>query len=64
LIGKSKGKRTRGRPRRRFEESIKMDPREIRKQGVDCINLVQDRDTWRAFMNRVINEIHKIRGIC
>jgi hypothetical protein len=44
LIGKPEGKRPLGRPRRRWEDNIKMDLGEIRFDGVDSINLAQDRD--------------------
>jgi hypothetical protein len=44
LIGKSEGKRPLGRPRRRWEDGIRMDLREIGLGGVDWIRLAQDRD--------------------
>jgi hypothetical protein len=50
-IGKSEGKRPLGRPRCRWEESIKVDLREIGWEGVNCIHLAQDRDRWRALAN-------------
>jgi hypothetical protein len=43
------------RPRRRGVDNIKMDLREIGWGGVDCINLAQDRDQWRAYVNTVMN---------
>jgi hypothetical protein len=55
LVGKPEGKRPLGRPRRRWENNIKMDRREIGWGGMDWITLVQDRDQWRALMNTVIN---------
>jgi hypothetical protein len=55
LVGKPKGKRPLGRPRRRWVNSIKMDIREIRWDGVDWIDLAQDRDQWRAPLNTIIN---------
>jgi hypothetical protein len=44
LVGKPEGKRPLGRPRRRWEDGIRMDLREIVWKGVDCIRLVQDGD--------------------
>jgi hypothetical protein len=52
LVGKSEGKRPLGRPRRRWEGNIKMDLREIRIDGANCIRLAQGR---RAFVNTVMN---------
>jgi hypothetical protein len=52
---KSEGKRPLGRSRRRWEDNIKMDRREIRWGGMDWIHLAQDRDQWRALVNAVIN---------
>jgi hypothetical protein len=49
------GKRPLGRPRRRWVDSIKMDLREIGWNGVDWIDLAQDRDKWRALVNTVMN---------
>jgi hypothetical protein len=44
-----------GRPRRRWEDNIKMDPRGIGIDVANCIQLVQDRVQWRAFVNTVMN---------
>jgi hypothetical protein len=55
LVGKPEGKRPLGRPRRRWVDNIKMDVREIRWDGMDWIELVQDRDQWRALVNTVLN---------
>jgi hypothetical protein len=55
LVGKPEGKRPVGRPRRRWEDNIKMDLREIGWSGMDWIDLAQDRDQWRAFVNTVMN---------
>jgi hypothetical protein len=55
LMGKPEGNRPLGRPRRRWEDNIKMDLREIGWGGVDWIDLAQDRDQWRALVNTVMN---------
>jgi hypothetical protein len=55
LKGKPEGKRQLGRPRRRWVDSIKMDPLEIGRDGVNWIGLAQDRDKWRALANAVMN---------
>jgi hypothetical protein len=55
LVGKPKGRRPLGIPRHRWEDNIKMDFREIAWGGMDWIDLAQDRDQWRAFMNTVVN---------
>jgi hypothetical protein len=55
LVGRPEGKRPLGRPRRRWEDNIKMDVEEIRIEGANCIQLAQDRVQWRAFVNTVMN---------
>jgi hypothetical protein len=55
LVGKPEGKRPLGRPRRRWEDGIRMDLREIDLGGVDWIRLAQDRDRWRAVVSAVMN---------
>jgi hypothetical protein len=55
LVGNPEGKRPLGRPRRRWVDNIKMDLREIRWDGIDWIDLAQDRDQWRALVNAVMN---------
>jgi hypothetical protein len=55
LVGNPEGKRLLGRPRRRWMDNIKMDLREIRLDGMDWIDLAQDRDQWRALVNAVMN---------
>jgi hypothetical protein len=54
-VGKPEGKRPLGRPRRRWMDNIKMDLREIVWDGMDLIDLAQDRYQWRALVNTVMN---------
>jgi hypothetical protein len=54
LVGKPEGKRPLGRPRRRWEDGIRMYLREIGLGGVDWIRLSQDRDRWRAVVSAVM----------
>ena len=54
LVGKPEGKRLLGRPRRTWEDNIKMDLREVGGGG-DWMELAQDRDRWRALVNKVMN---------
>jgi len=55
LVGKPEGKRPIGRPRRRWEDNIKMDLQEVGCGGMDWIELAQDRDRWRELVNVVMN---------
>jgi hypothetical protein len=55
LVGKPEAKRPLGRPRRRWVDSITMDLRETGWDGIDWIELAQDRDQWRALVNTVMN---------
>jgi hypothetical protein len=55
LVGRPEGRRPLGRPRRRWEDNIKMDIREIGFGDVDWINLAQDTDRWRTLVNTVMN---------
>jgi len=60
LVGKPEGKRPLGRPRRRWEDNIKMD---LQKVG-DWMELAQDRDRWRALVSTAMNlGVPKMRGI-
>jgi hypothetical protein len=54
LVGRREGRRPLGRLRRRWEDNIKMDLEEV-GWGMDWIELVQDRDRWRAVVNAVMN---------
>jgi hypothetical protein len=64
LLGKPEGKRQLGRPRRRWEDNIKMDLQEVGWGCGDLMELAQDRDRWRAHVNTVRNlRVPKIRGI-
>jgi hypothetical protein len=55
LMGKPERKRLLGRPRRRWVDNIKMDLRDIGLDGMDWIDLAQNRDRWRALVNMVMN---------
>jgi hypothetical protein len=55
LVGKPERKRPLGRPRRRRENGFRMDLTEIGWGSVQWIQMAQDRDRWRAFVNTVMN---------
>jgi hypothetical protein len=55
LVGRPEGRRPLGRPRRRWEDNIKMDIWEVGWWGMNWIELAQDRDRWRALVNVVMN---------
>jgi ribosome biogenesis protein Tsr3 len=55
LVGTPEGKRPLGRPRRRCVDNIKMDLRETGWEGVDSMDMAQDRDEWRSLVNMVLN---------
>jgi hypothetical protein len=55
LVGKPEGKRPLGRPRRRWEDGIRKNLKEIGLGSVDWIQLSQDRDRWRAVVSAVMN---------
>ena len=64
LVGKPEGKRPVGRPRRRWEDNIKMDLLEVGGGYGDWMELAQDRDRWRALVSTVMNfRVPKMRGI-
>jgi hypothetical protein len=64
LVGKYEGKRPLGRPRRRWEDSIKMDLQEMEGDCGDWMELAQDRDGWGALVSTLRNlRVPKMRGI-
>jgi len=54
-VGKPGGKRPLGRPRRRWEDNIKMDLQEVRCGGMDWMDLARDRDRWRELVTALMN---------
>jgi len=64
LVGKPEGKRPLGRPRRRWEDNIKMDLQEVGRGCGDWMELARDRDRWRTLASKVMNiRVQKMRGI-
>jgi hypothetical protein len=55
LVGKPEVKRQLGRPRRKWDDNIRMDLREIGREVLDWMHVTQDRDQWGAFVNTVMN---------
>jgi len=55
LVGKPEGKRPLGISRRRWEDNINMELQEVRREGMDWIDLAQDRDSWRTLVSAVMN---------
>ena len=55
LVGQPEGKRPLGRPRRRWEDNIKMDLQEVGRDCGDWMELAKDRDRWRALVSTVMN---------
>jgi hypothetical protein len=54
-VGKTEGKRPLGRPTRRWVDDIKINVRDIGWDGMDWIDLAQNRDQWRALVNMMMN---------
>ena len=64
LVGKPEGKRPLGRPRRRWEDNIKIDHQEVGGVCGDWMELAEDRDRWWALVSTVMNlRVPKMRGI-
>ena len=64
LVGKPGGNRPLGRPRRRWEDNIKMDLQEVVGSCGDWTELAEDRDRWRALVSTVMNlGVPKMWGI-
>jgi len=64
LVGKPGGKRPLGRPRRRWEDNIKMDLQEVGRGCGDWVELAQDRERWQALASTLMNLwVPKMRGI-
>ena len=64
MMGKPERKRTLGRPRRRWEDNIKMDLQEVGGGCRDWMELAQNRERWRALVSTVRNlRVPKMRGI-
>jgi len=55
LVGKPEGKKPLGRPRRRWEDNIKVDLQEVGCEEMDWIDVAQDKERWRALVNAVMN---------
>jgi hypothetical protein len=64
LVGKPEGKRPLVRPRRRWEDGIRMDLREIGLWGVNWIRLAQDRGRWRPVLSAVMTFGFLRHGVC
>ena len=64
LVGKPEGKRPLGRPRRKWEDNIKLDLQEVGGGCGDWVELARDRDVWRALVSTVRNlQVPKMREI-
>jgi hypothetical protein len=63
-VGEGEGKRPLGRPRNGWEDNIKTDLQEVKRGVMYWIDLAQDRDSWRALVNAIINfRVHNMQGI-
>jgi hypothetical protein len=54
-VGTAEGRRPLGRPRRRWEDNIKMNLQKAGWGGMNCIDVALDRDRWRALVNAIMN---------
>ena len=55
LVGKSEGKKPLGRPRRKWEDNIRVGLRKVGCDTGECIDLTEDRDQWRAYVRAIMN---------
>ena len=55
LVGRRDGKKQLERPRLRWEDNVEMDLQELGWEGMDWIDLVQDREMWQALLSAVMN---------
>jgi hypothetical protein len=55
FVGRPEGRRPLGRPRHRWEDNIEMDLQNVGWGAMDWIELAEDRDSWRALVNAVMN---------
>jgi hypothetical protein len=55
LVGRSEGRSPLGRPRRRWEDNMKMELQEVGWRSMDWIDMAQDRDRWRTLVNEIMN---------
>jgi hypothetical protein len=63
LVEKPEGNKPMGKPRRRWEDNIKMNLQEVSCRGVDWIELAKDRDRWPTLVNAVDNKLIKCNKI-
>ncbi|KAJ4427281.1 hypothetical protein ANN_24899 [Periplaneta americana] len=63
LVGRLEGKRSLERPRRRWEDNVKIDLREVGYDGMDWINLAHDRNRLRAYVRAAMN-LGSLKAIC
>jgi hypothetical protein len=55
LVGRPEGKKPLGRPRRRWEDNIKLDVQDVGCRSMDWVDLAQNRDSWRTDVHAVMN---------